>query len=168
MSKFKRILVPTDFGAASELALVYAADLAAGQASGIHLLHVIDTGKFSSTQSDVSSLESLRDRAKLIDEARARVRERASRHAAAGLTITIDIVAGRPAHVIIDQAIARGTDLIVMGTHGRTGVAHLVLGSVAERVVRLAPCPVLTVRDTSRVADNLAASLRSELTEALL
>ena len=162
MSKFKRILVPTDFSAASELALAYAADLAAGQASSIHLLHVIDNGKVLSTHCDVFSLESLRVRAKMIDAARERVRESASRHAA-GLTITIDIVAGSPAQVIIDQAVARGTDLIVMGTHGRTGVAHLVLGSVAERVVRLSPCAVLTVRDTSRVADTLAASRRAEL-----
>jgi hypothetical protein len=57
---------------------------------------------------------------------------------------------------VTEVATTRGSDLIVMGTHGRSGVAHLLLGSVAERVVRSAPCAVLTVRDTSRIADAVA------------
>ena len=53
---------------------------------------------------------------------------------------------GRPAHAIVEHAKDGGFDLIVMGTHGRTGLPHVVMGSVAERVVRRAPCPVLTMR----------------------
>jgi nucleotide-binding universal stress UspA family protein len=56
---------------------------------------------------------------------------------------------GSPARTIVEYADANGFDLIVMGTHGRGGVAHLLLGSVAERVVRTARCPVLTVRDAA-------------------
>jgi len=57
-----------------------------------------------------------------------------------------DIAAGHPAETIVRVAAEREADLIVMGTHGRTGLQHVLLGSVAEKVVRLAPCPVLTVR----------------------
>ena len=67
-----------------------------------------------------------------------------------------EVIVGKPARVIADVARAQGTDLIVMGTHGRTGFAHLMLGSVAERVVRIAPCAVLTVPEASRTADQVA------------
>jgi nucleotide-binding universal stress UspA family protein len=69
---------------------------------------------------------------------------------------TAHVQFGTPARVIADTAENRGTDLIVMGTHGRGAIAHLLVGSVAERVVRIAPCAVLTVRDTARIADVLA------------
>ena len=59
---------------------------------------------------------------------------------------TTEIIAGTAAKAIAEYARDRGMDLIVMGTHGRSGVAHVLMGSVAERVVRTAPCPVLTVR----------------------
>ena len=58
----------------------------------------------------------------------------------------VEIAAGHPAEAIVRVAQERKADLIVMGTHGRTGLQHVLLGSVAEKVVRLAPCPVLTVR----------------------
>ena len=58
----------------------------------------------------------------------------------------VDVAAGPPAETIVHVARERGADLIVMGTHGRTGLSHMLLGSVAEKVVRLAPCPVLTVK----------------------
>ena len=64
-----------------------------------------------------------------------------------------EYLVGRVASVITGEAADRGADLIVMGTHGRGGLAHALLGSVAERVVRTAPCSVLTVRDASRTAD---------------
>jgi nucleotide-binding universal stress UspA family protein len=58
----------------------------------------------------------------------------------------VEVAAGSPAEAIIHMAHERGADLIVMGTHGRKGLHHMLLGSVAEKVVRLAPCPVLTVK----------------------
>ena len=61
-------------------------------------------------------------------------------------TWDVDVAAGPPAEMIVHFAHERGADLIVMGTHGRTGLSHVLLGSVAEKVVRLAPCPVLTVK----------------------
>ncbi len=59
------------------------------------------------------------------------------------------MVVGRPFERIVETAVHEHVDLIVMGTHGRSGIAHLALGSIAERIVRLAPCPVLTVKDPS-------------------
>ena len=65
--------------------------------------------------------------------------------AALGVTAETSVMTGRPAHAIVEHAKEGGFDLIVMGTHGRTGLSHVVMGSVAERIVRKAPCPVLTV-----------------------
>ena len=64
-----------------------------------------------------------------------------------GLTATGEVLIGGPSHVIIEQAAAINADLLVMGTHGRTGITHLLIGSVAERVIRHAPCPVFVVRE---------------------
>jgi hypothetical protein len=71
-------------------------------------------------------------------------------------------VLGTPAEAIIDYAGATGTSLIVMGTHGRTGLAHLLIGSVAEQVVRTAPCPVLTVRQVAMADDAIVRPARDE------
>jgi Universal stress protein UspA and related nucleotide-binding proteins len=67
-------------------------------------------------------------------------------------TWKVEIAIGRPADTIVRLARERRADLIVMATHGRTGLEHMVLGSVAEKVVRLAPCPVLTVKHTAHPA----------------
>jgi nucleotide-binding universal stress UspA family protein len=63
-----------------------------------------------------------------------------------GLTAETTVTTGRPSQTIVDHAKDGGFDLIVMGTHGRTGLSHVVMGSIAERVLRKAPCPVLTVK----------------------
>ena len=70
----------------------------------------------------------------------------------ASLRSTQLVVFGAPARDIVNHAAANDIDLIVMGTHGRGSIQHLLMGSVAERVVRTAPCPVLTVRDTGKSA----------------
>jgi nucleotide-binding universal stress UspA family protein len=70
-----------------------------------------------------------------------------------GVPTATHVLTGQPAHTIVEHARTGGFDLIVMGTHGRTGFSHLFVGSVAERVVRRAPCPVLTVRDMTIPAD---------------
>ena len=84
-------------------------------------------------------------RTAMLQEARERLRHRAT--ARTGVPpIETEVLFGHGARTIAEYAAERGADLIVMGTHGRTGFAHLLLGSVAERLVRTAPCPVLTVR----------------------
>lgn len=157
MSEIKRMLVPTDFSPASDIAFNYAIDMAARQHATIHLLHVIDDASFATAYPDGFYVELPGLRAQLTEEASRRLQDMVERCAALEVTATLEVAVGRPARVITEVARVRGSDLIVMGTHGRSGFAHLVLGSVAERVVRAAPCAVLTVRDTSRIADAIAA-----------
>jgi universal stress protein A len=88
-------------------------------------------------------------RAELVTEAEAQLASLLPEGVRDGLRVTTEVQAGKAAAVIIEVAEQQGCDLIVMGTHGRTGVAHLFLGSVAEKVVRAAPCPVVTIRDTA-------------------
>jgi nucleotide-binding universal stress UspA family protein len=156
MTAIKRMLVPTDFSAASDIAFGYALDLAARLGCSLHLVHVIDDTSFATAYPDGFYVELPGLRVQLTEEANRRLTTMAQKCSAAEVTATTETVVGRPARVIADIAQSRGTDLIVMGTHGRSGFAHMVLGSVAERMVRVAPCAVLTVRDTSRTADAIA------------
>lgn len=160
MTAIKRMLVPTDFSPASDIAFLYAIDMAAREGSTLHLLHVVDEASFATAYPDGFYVELPGVRAQLSDEANARLRDMAARCAAANVEATTEVAVGRAARVIAETATARGTDVIVIGTHGRSGFAHLVLGSVTERVIRIAPCAVLTVRDTSRIADAIAAEAR--------
>jgi universal stress protein A len=157
MTAIKRMLVPTDFSPASDLAFAYAVDMAAREGSTLHLLHVLDEASFATAYPDGFYVELPGVRAQLTDEANARLKEMVGRCAAVNVEATTELAVGRAARVIVQTATTRGTDLIVIGTHGRSGFAHLMLGSVTERVVRMAPCAVLTVRDTSRIADAIAA-----------
>jgi universal stress protein A len=158
MARVKRILAPTDFSPASEVPLTYALDFAAREGAAVHLLHVLDDVHFAIAYPDGMFVNVVGLEARLIDEARTRLTTIAARAAAAGIPATTDVLVGKPAPAIAGEAEKRGTDLIVMGTHGRSGLEHLMLGSVAETVLRTAPCPVLTVRDTWRTSELLAAS----------
>lgn len=162
MPQIKRILVPTDFSYTSDLAVEYAIDLARKFGASIHVLHVVEDVNFTTVYPDGFFAELPTLRAQLMSQAQSRIAETASRCATANVTVTTQVTDGRPTPVITEIAALRGTELIVMGTHGRGGVAHMVMGSVAERVVRTAPCPVFTVRDTMRVADAITASVVRE------
>jgi len=154
---FRRTLVPTDFSPTSDAALEYARILAAKFGSSVQIIHVIDDPTAASEFVADGFAPSTDDiRTALLDQAHKRLErlvnlvDRSRHHAHA------EAVLGLPAQSIIDYATATGTGLIVMGTHGRTGLAHLLMGSVAEQVVRTAPCPVLTVRQVT-VADEVDA-----------
>ena len=156
---FSRILVPTDFSPPSDAALEYARILAAKFGSSLRILHVIDDPTASSDFVADGFAPSTEDiRTTMLEQARTRLEgltnqvDRTRYHAHA------DAVMGMPAPTIIDYAAATHASLIVMGTHGRTGLAHLLMGSVAEQVVRTAPCPVLTVRQVT-VADEALATV---------
>ena len=162
---FSRILVPTDFSPPSDAALEYARMLAATFGSTLRIVHVIDDPSGSSDfvgDGFAPSTEEIRNA--LVEHARKRLEhlmtlvDRSRYHAHA------DAVLGTPAATIIDYAGATGTSLIVMGTHGRTGLAHLLMGSVAEQVVRTAPCPVLTVRQVA-IADEAASHVAKDYCE---
>jgi universal stress protein A len=140
MMTVKRILVPTDFSEASDAALTYGIGVAQAFGAQLFLLHVPgETGvNFEADFPMVQFENATRERLETlvsVEEARRLQPEYALR-------------LGAPSEQIVRYAADRDIDLIVMGTHGRGGVAHMVMGSVAEKVVRTAPCPVLTVRQS--------------------
>jgi nucleotide-binding universal stress UspA family protein len=151
---FTRILVPTDFSEPSDAALDYARAMAAKFGSTLQLLHVVEapfvSGPFAS-EVYVSEMPAVQ--MELFEDAKARLGHRLTPSDRARLHATSEIICGGSARSIIDYAAERGIDLIVMGTHGRSGMAHLLMGSVAEKVVRGAPCPVLTVRTAPAAAE---------------
>ena len=146
------ILVPVDFSPHAERAFGFAATLAHRFGAKLTLVHVVDdsfvTGGWSS-EIYVPNVPELMEN--LIADADRRLATLKASAAALGLTAETAVIRGRPAPAIVEHAKNGGFDLIVMGTHGRTGVSHVVMGSVAERVLRKAPCPVLTVRGTEAV-----------------
>ena len=149
-----RILVPTDFNRPSDLALQYAFHLATRLHASIHILHVIEIPRYAAPDGYFAGFADLQ--LQMTHEAEQRLSDLQLRYARGEVTATTQVAVGVPASCIVEQAAGRGSDLIVMGTHGRSGVVHLFIGSVAERVVRSAPCPVVTVRDTPRLLDLLS------------
>jgi universal stress protein A len=148
----ERILVPFDFAEPSLRALGYAKSLAERFGSSLHLLHAVPDPFVPNTymplSPDASAAyylppgvveEIVKDAESRLDH----VLSPADRQAFHALTF---VQVGDARKEILDHAAREHVDMIVMGTHGRGGAAHLLLGSVAERVVRAAPCPVLTVR----------------------
>ena len=139
-------LVPVDFSTYSEQALAYAIALAAKLQARVTVLHVIH--HLPMGVSDAPS--SLPYPELYLHELEAEVQQRLDTQRQqiqkAGLAGEILMTHGVPFQTIVDMARDQHVDLIVMGTHGRTGVHHLLMGSVAEKVVRLAPCPVLVTR----------------------
>lgn len=144
---FKRILVPMDFSPPSDAALEYARSLAARYGASLQLLHVAEDPyrAFYSAEVLVPEVEGLRD--EILAETANRLTACLRPADLAEFRATAESIIGTPATSIVEYAGGHDIDLIVMGTHGRGGMSHLLMGSVAERVVRTAPCPVLTVRE---------------------
>jgi nucleotide-binding universal stress UspA family protein len=145
LSALKRILVATDFSDTADAALKYGRALADNFGATLHVLHVADD--FSARMGDTFLAvmpELVEDVAK---DARRRLSELVvDNELNPSSVVPVVITASSPAVAIVDYANDKGIDLIVLGTQGRGGVAQLLMGSVAERVVRTARCPVLTVR----------------------
>jgi nucleotide-binding universal stress UspA family protein len=147
MVTLKRIVVATDFGEAADVAFAYGRELARTFGASLDVLHVADNvlargyagegfmAAYPELQRDVEVAAAKRLDALVSDEDRAVLNAR-----------TVVRVSTSPPLAIVDYAHEVHSDLIIMGTHGRGAMAHLLMGSVAERVVRTAPCPVLTVR----------------------
>ena len=167
---FKHLLVPTDFSEPANHALRYAVDEAVVHRAKVTLLHVhpsdagtdvyyvsglpasgigggfdvVAGGRLSTGPAPEPTVV----RRDISEETLTRLRDLVPD--AFRSTWDVAIGVGRPADTIVRLARERNADLIVMATHGRTGLEHVVLGSVAEKVVRLAPCPVLTVKYTGK------------------
>ncbi len=140
----QHILVPLDFSPDADQALDYAMTLARKLHARLTLLHVMAPLPMIGMEMDATVLSTYLEELEAENtQTMATYRERVTQ---ASLPCDVAVVFGTPFQVIIDTARARRVDLIVMGTHGRTGLRHLFMGSVAERVVQLAPCAVLVVR----------------------
>lgn len=144
-SSFSRILVPIDFGAESKAALLAAASLARDLEASIHLLHVARDPILMVGTPELYGVDWAKLRNDLVAEAKSRLAELA--RTVEGVRVTHDVAVGGPADTIAQTAREMRADLIVMGTHGRGALGHLLIGSVADRVIRLAHCPVMTVRE---------------------
>jgi len=156
---FTRILAPTDFSPGADAALSYARTLAEKFGASLQLLHVMEDPVASvmmSVDSYVPDLPELRE--SMVQEAATQLEGRLSEKDRTVLKATGVAMFGSGARCIVDYATEQDVDLIVMGTHGRTGMSHLLMGSVAERVVRTAPCAVMTVREPARPRAQAAAA----------
>jgi nucleotide-binding universal stress UspA family protein len=150
MIRIKNVLVATDFSEPSVIALDYGRELARTYNAQLHVLHVVEDLRWRyatdmaptaliGIQDDVEASARVRLDGLLSDEDRRQLRAKAT-----------VVTAVAPSEAIVTYATAEAADVIVMGTHGRNGLGRLFMGSVAERVVRLASCPVLTVRQPER------------------
>lgn len=141
------VLVAVDFSPTSDVALEYATGLARRVGATVHLLHVVESPLAAGPLSpEVYIAATPFARNRLIDEAAARLARLVGSAQRELLHVTSEVRVGSAADTVCSVAEERHSDLLVIGTHGRTGLAHLLVGSVAEQVVRQAPCPVLTVR----------------------
>jgi universal stress protein A len=155
MNPIHRILVPIDLSPGCEDALLSAMSLASSLGAEVDVLHVHEAPTFAGPDLEGHPLTRpfCEEEQTIADELRTRVtRFVRSVTGAEAPGLTIHEVTGEPSKKIVETAEALGSDLIVVGTHGGGRLKHLVTGSVAERVVRLASCPVLTVRLAGRQA----------------
>jgi universal stress protein A len=146
---FQKILVPLDFSEFTDEIVSVAVQLAHKFGSTLHLLHVIPNMDYFTPYESFLSAESLvkiqRDIEKEVEKDMDAITKKIT-----------DVPVKKAVHTgvafveIVDHVRAEKIDLVVMGTHGRGGLEHILLGSVAEKVVRRAPCPVLTIRPASR------------------
>jgi nucleotide-binding universal stress UspA family protein len=164
---FSRILVPVDFSTPSEAALAYARMLAARFHGKLQLLHVVEEHLAVplSEGSEMYVGVSIPERDVLIRNAEEQLAQRISGDDRGMFAATTKVLygPGRTADQIVNYAVDEGFDLIVMGTHGRKGIAHVLMGSVTERVVQVAPCPVMTVRAVPEIATRAGAVAPAEV-----
>lgn len=145
----RRILVPTDFGTLSEHVVQYATGLAANFGAAIRVLGVVDSLVSPEAGWTGPAIEAAALHHRLYDEPQAKITAIAAAVEKAGVRAIGEVRSGAPSAQIIRAAIDWGADLIVMATHGQLGLTPLVIGRVADHVVRHAPCPVLVVRDAA-------------------
>jgi nucleotide-binding universal stress UspA family protein len=141
----RRVLVPVDFSDSARPIVEYACGIAKDRGAAVSLLHVVTTpsSAFDSPKGAVANpkvVAEFRSAAeKELDPLVALVKK-------AGVPVESKVLLGAPAREIVRFAKESKADLVVVGTHGRSGMRHVFLGSVAENVVRLCPCPVITLR----------------------
>jgi nucleotide-binding universal stress UspA family protein len=147
MLTLKRVLFPTDFSELSLHALGHAKSFAEAYKAELHVIHVIDEACQYWMAMGPNSLPAGPPPDELVTAAKQEIEKFVHEHiAASSVSVRTEVLIGRPFMEIIRYAREQTIDMIVLGTHGRTGLKHALLGSVAEKVVRKSPCPVLTIR----------------------
>lgn len=144
MIKLKKILCPIDFSECSLYALSYAIDLSVKEHASLYLIHVIET-HISDIGDIMKQIDLLLDD-KQINNLRMQLINLIPDDIRSNIHTEPIVEKGIPFVEIIKTAKDKQVDLIVMGTHGRTGLEHILIGSVAERVIQKSPCPVLSIR----------------------
>lgn len=144
--RIRKILVPLDFSQCSTHALDYALGMAEAFGASVILLHIVEPAAVSSE--NYLNVTPMLDEShqQLLEAGRERLADLSQKHMGHKIPTESLVRIGRAPSEIADTAEALGVDLIVMGTHGYSGIKHALLGSTAEKVVRHAVCPVLTVR----------------------
>jgi nucleotide-binding universal stress UspA family protein len=145
MIQLKRVLAPVDFSDCSERAIEYAQELCEKYNAELHLLHVLEVQVTSTPQFTMGlAVPDLQEESSKL--AQEELKAYPDKDWAAAHRVVRVTVPGSPFVEIVKYAREQQIDLMVLGTHGRTGLSHVFLGSVAENVIRQAPCPVLVVR----------------------
>ena len=147
MIKLDRILVPTDFSDFSKPALTYGCAMAARFDAELHLLHVVPDPAMLVPEAAAFSVESMEAQTEMLRvESMSTLNTLLPEGWSNEKQVVRETRIGAAFMEIIDYAREKDIDLIVIGTHGRSGLMHVLMGSVAERIVRKSPCPVLTVK----------------------
>jgi nucleotide-binding universal stress UspA family protein len=149
MIAIKRILVPTDFDACSTPTVKYAAELAEKFGAELVLLNVVQDLALAMPDAVMPTPVPAPVITQLIDAAKTGLGNLVATENLTRLNPRMEVRVGSPAGEIVSAANDLKADLVCIGTHGRGGIAHFLLGSVAEKVVRQSPCPVLTIRPTT-------------------
>jgi len=145
----REILVATDFGEPSRAALTYARSMAQVFSARLHLVHVVDDLGSHPTPPAMPAVDLGRLQIELEQEARSQLEALVDDELRKGPIAVVALTSNRPAAALLAYARDRHIDLIVAGTHGRSGFADLFMGSVAQQIVRSAGCPVLTLRQVA-------------------
>ena len=153
MAKLNKILAPTDMSELSRTGIRYAMELAEAQRAEVIVYHVIGyeeaTSYYGTFDEAAPATVDFRPVHEIIEERRRELGKFLRGNFAdliPKLKVRAEVEVGLPYKRIVEKAVEEGMDMIVMSTHGRTGLLHLLIGSVTEKVVRLARCPVLSVR----------------------
>ncbi|HEX3726114.1 MAG TPA: universal stress protein [Pirellulales bacterium] len=146
MISIQRILVPTDFSEPSLAALKYGRAFAESFGATLRLLHVIEDSLVSWPDEGAGIVTPMTTFEEIESEVRRRLESSLSPDDRLGIKVELITARGAASNEIVAYALNEQIDLVIMGTHGRKPAAHLLMGSVAEKVVRKAPCPVLIVR----------------------
>lgn len=151
----KRILVPIDFSVNSRRALDYAHGLALRFEAALHLVHVCEVPSVMMPALDAYAIAYSDWTQRLGEEAEKQLNKLTA--TLGGVTVSTEVLFGPPAAAIVEAAETNNADLVVMGTHGHGAVMHALMGNVAERVVRTASCPVLTIREPKPLKERVVA-----------